>query len=321
MILLASYLPMSPGVDAFLLPKLFLIFVGVALFSNPRRAWKQRRLRLPFIALIGAALLSGLVSESPWQAVLGRQMSPTYGVVGLLAAWLCYEAGEPGWERPLLWGAGGCAAVALLQYLPGFPMPPVSGRAFGTIGSPPMMGCMLALAFPVAGLALRPFLAAAIFASASRAGSLGALAGMLWTFPAWRLPGAAAVALGAATWAGSRPMGDSMRLHTWILAWRAFLERPLLGVGPDCFHDAFLRLRGPEWPAPPSAMQDNAHCLPLNILATQGLLGAVTWGRLLWAAPATASLVAVLVYGLFEPIPFMAWCVVAYQWGAMECAG
>ncbi len=322
-IFLASFLALSPGVDVFLLPKLVAILVGVVLCLAPQA---KRRLRLPFLVLIGAALLSGLCSESPWQAVLGAQNSPTFGVLGLVVAWLCYECGQPGWEEPLLWGALGCAAVALLQYTPECPFPPLGGRAYGTIGSPVFMAGMLAVAAPVAieaSTGAIGLLFIAVGMSGSRAGMLAFLVGMCWTSltRCGRLYGTLALIAVALLVAGHRLNSDGMRIQTWIIALKAWWSAPLLGVGPDCFTDAFMRFRGSDWVAGGILVQDNAHNLVLHVLATQGLLGLAVWANLGLRAPMTASLAALLAYGMFEPIPFMAWCIIAYQWGALECAG
>jgi putative inorganic carbon (HCO3(-)) transporter len=65
------------------------------------------------------------------------------------------------------------------------------------------------------------------------------------------------------------------RWQIWEAAWKLFLDRPLLGWGPDTFQQAFGRHRPldyafVEWDTTPT----RAHNEILHVLATQGLLGA-----------------------------------------------
>src|SRR5581483_7087325 len=62
----------------------------------------------------------------------------------------------------------------------------------------------------------------------------------------------------------------------WGAAWQIFREYPLTGCGLDCFPLAFAPHRTPdywadEWGVTPT----RAHDEPLQLLATQGLLGGV----------------------------------------------
>ena len=324
LVLFGCYLPLSPGIDIFLLPKQTLIAAGAALALNfSSRERPQRRLRLAFWAVILTALASAALSASPLQSVIGAQRSSTAGVLGLVLAYLCYEAAEPGWESHLLVAAAICADMALLQPLIQFPLPPVGTRLSGFIGSPPMLGCMLALAAPVAARQRRwwvlGLLTGVVYLTGSRAALLGLAAGLGWEALSHKGRLWTALALASAAVLCVRPgANDGMRMQTWVIAWKAFCEHPLFGVGPDNFTDAFQRLRSIDWQAGAHTVQDNAHNLPLHILATQGLVGAWAWLNLGRRAKITPSLAAVLVYGLFDPTPFMAWCVVAYQAGATE---
>lgn len=74
-----------------------------------------------------------------------------------------------------------------------------------------------------------------------------------------------------------RQIGDAgSRQHIWRAAWEIFRDHPLLGSGLDTFQLAFAGKRTAaywalEWNGSPT----RAHNEALNLLATQGLLGAV----------------------------------------------
>lgn len=318
LIILGSYLAVGPGISVFDLPKMLCICLGAVLVP-----WKERtQLRTPWMLLIGAALISAAASDTPIQSFLGHQGSATLGCLGIIAAWMSYEAGcgfGKDCSKMVLRAAGLCAiiAVGLIPFLA------INNRALGTQGSPPYLACMLALAVPIAcrnrSYWICNALLAGILASGSRAGGIGAAAGIAWVVVSaeYRIFTFLAIG-GAATCLAVRAQGDGLRLAIWPIAWRAFKEHPLLGVGPDCFGDSLMRMRDSTWPANPEHVADNAHSWPLHVLATQGLLGAASWVNLGVRAPMTPSVVAVLAYGLFNPIPFSAWAVIAFMWGSNE---
>ncbi|WP_147370716.1 O-antigen ligase family protein, partial [Meiothermus taiwanensis] len=73
------------------------------------------------------------------------------------------------------------------------------------------------------------------------------------------------------------------RLEIWGVAWRAFLERPLTGIGIGGFQTYYLEH------APPNAIEPTAthvHNLFLSLLAEAGLLGLLgflgLWGAVVW---------------------------------------
>jgi O-antigen ligase len=74
--------------------------------------------------------------------------------------------------------------------------------------------------------------------------------------------------------AGSAPPGE-LRRFLWAGAWGAFLDHPFVGVGVDCLSLVFGRYRtAAAWAAEWGETPLKAHCEPLEILATRGLLGA-----------------------------------------------
>ena len=73
-----------------------------------------------------------------------------------------------------------------------------------------------------------------------------------------------------------RTIGDDPRRFLWAAAANIFLEHPLVGAGLDCFSLAFGRHRTPAgWVAEWGETPLKAHSQPLEILATEGLLGAL----------------------------------------------
>jgi O-antigen ligase len=65
-----------------------------------------------------------------------------------------------------------------------------------------------------------------------------------------------------------------LRRFLWAGAWAAFLDHPFLGVGLDCLSLVFGRYRtAAAWSAEWGETPLKAHCQPLEILATRGLLG------------------------------------------------
>ncbi|MCL2818616.1 MAG: O-antigen ligase family protein [Actinomycetia bacterium] len=67
------------------------------------------------------------------------------------------------------------------------------------------------------------------------------------------------------------------RFQIWGAAWRAIMERPLLGWGPDTFRMVFRLFQPPEYnhDAGYRSVADNAHNYPLQVAAGIGLVGAI----------------------------------------------
>ncbi len=324
-LILGSYLAVSPGGDLFMLPKLVAIFAGAFLcLWRPQRPGTLR----PYFLLWLAAMAVSAHSAQSW---IGLYRSPTAGVAGALAVWLSYEAGLTASiaDWPLITvGAAVAGLLALVQLVPACPFHGLvpNGRAIGTIGSPPFLGCMLALALPVGGAWAMPVIVLALLATRSKAAILGALVGaaVRWRVPTWVL-GLGAVAVVVAL---NRVGSDTMRLYIWAMAWKAFATHPFLGVGADNFGDAFITLRGPAWIEAGGrglSGAENGHNLILNVLATGGLLGAAARGLLAWKVwpmvryrpRLLACCASVLAYSCFNPTPFMAWAVLAYMVGSL----
>lgn len=325
LLLLGSYLAASPGGDMFMLPKLFCVFLGA--FLCLWRSWRPAQLRPWFLLWIAAMALSAQSAQS-W---LGLHRSPTVGILGAVAIWLSYEAGLCCGTRAWRWitvGAAICSLLALVQLVPACPFHGLvpNGRAIGPIGSPPYLGCMLALAAPLSVSFASPVILLALFAARSKAAIIGLFAGLAIRFriPTWAI-GIVAV---TAVLLMNRHDSDTMRIYIWGIAWKTFLTHPLLGVGADNFGDAFIAMRGPAWIEAGGmglSAAENAHNLILNILATGGLVGLAARGLLAWKCwpiirrdnRVLAAYASVLAYGMFNPIPFTAWAVLAFMLGTL----
>jgi O-antigen ligase len=175
-------------------------------------------------------------------------------------------------------------------------------RPDGNLGNANLLGALLAMAVPLAvarGLRGGRFVVAwwlgflvmlgALVASTSRSGGLGALAGCL-ALAVFSLKGRKALAGALAAFAAVglallviqvsplRLLNDDpgpARLHIWPDAIHMIAARPLTGWGEDATGLVFGQFLSGDW----SPELDRAHSGPLDIGATQGLigLGALTW--------------------------------------------
>lgn len=210
-------------------------------------------------------------------------------------------------------GAHALLQVAGKDPLLSVPLP--AGRAISTTGSPVHLGASLALLLPLAlswalpagGFrASRALPLAAIAAGLLASGSRGAWAGgaagcLLFVAVSGRLEALrtarsrwlAAGAVALLVLAGGvrlvvRPAsagGEGARVAIWGTAWRAFLEHPVLGSGPDTFEQSFRRLKPLSYLKARTSLeyQANAHNDLLQALATTGLAGAAAYAWLLAA--------------------------------------
>lgn len=118
-----------------------------------------------------------------------------------------------------------------------------------------------------------------------------------------------------------RPFGDSQRMMTWAVAARAFTERPIIGIGPDCILPYFDRLKpggmGHERAA-------DAHNDILEVAATTGMIGLIAY---LWLAgntfsvlrgPALGSMAALFLNAKFSPVELEVLVLAAVIVGAYE---
>src|SRR5262249_51890032 len=229
------------------------------------------------------------------------------------AAWI----GER--ERTTAAFVGGCAVAAVEALFQS--MTHALPRPDGNLGQPNLLGALLAMAVPLAvdrawrgsrpaarisqsirlrwdpgaraWLALAVVCGAGLAVSTSRSGWLGALAGIciLAVFAARpkRFPGVIAGAALALTIAAalvlisplrnlnSDPPG--FRLGIWRDSLSVIVERPVTGWGPDTMGLVFGRHQTADWVA--GSNIDRAHSMPLDLAATQGVLGLAVCAWLL----------------------------------------
>jgi len=128
----------------------------------------------------------------------------------------------------------------------------------------------------------------------------------------WWVFALAGVAVAAALHrSGSWVQSDVMRVAQAKAGWAVFLANPWVGCGPATF-----------LPVAPGVNQFHTHVLPLNVLATQGLLGALAWGLLgvdAWRVAGReirAVYLAAAVCSMFNPLPLSAYVIMAVLYGA-----
>jgi len=145
-------------------------------------------------------------------------------------------------------------------------------------------------------LALAGLYGLALVLSVSRSGWLGAMTGVcvlaIFTARPRQLPAitaAAALALAVAAllvlFSPLRMLNNdppSFRLGIWRDSLSVIVERPLTGWGQDTMGLVFGRHQSADWVA--GSNIDRAHSMPLDLAATQGLLGlaACTWLFCVW---------------------------------------
>jgi hypothetical protein len=234
-------------------------------------------------------------------------------------------------------------------------------RPDGNLGNANLLGALVAMAIPLAiacGLRGGRFvvawwlgvlvMAGALFASTSRSGGLGALAGCL-ALAVFALRGRAAfvgvlvsavivgVALVAILFSPLRLLNDDpgpSRLHLWPDAIRMIEARPLTGWGEDATGLVFGRYLSGDW----APQVDRAHSGPLDVAATEGLLGlaALGWVLVVWlqgawrrrfspsVAPLAAACIGYSVWVAFNfdwaPATAGFWLLAGTAWSAVRAA-
>jgi O-Antigen ligase len=208
-------------------------------------------------------------------------------------------------------------------------------RPDGNLGQADLLGALLAMAMPLAvdrarwnpwWLAAAGLCALGLVASGARSGWLGALVG-LCTFAVFRVSarrvrwalGAAVAAVAVAVAIGLLSPLRSLNHDTGsgrVGVWRDTLSvvaaRPLTGWGEDSFGVVFGRFQTGDWS--PGQSFDRAHSMPLDLAASQGLLGlaACSWffllvWRGLWRKPQVSGLAGAMA-------AYLAWSLLNFDW-------
>ena len=297
--------------------------------------------------------------------------------LGLFAgtAWLLRDNRSRSWVvAAFVFGTAVAGAEAFFQLCPALgwgrvhiPLSlvcsPVSFRPDGNLGNANLLGALIAMALPLSlagGLRGGRFviawwvgaavMAIGLIVSTSRSGGLGALAGCLalavFAFrgrkaavAAVASTGVVAAALLAIVLSPLRLLNNDpgpIRLQLWPDAVHMVAARPLTGWGQDATGLVFGRFLSADWL--PGITIDRAHSGPLDIGATQGLIGlvALSWVlltvfRSAWrwrftgrVGPLAAACVGYTVWVLFNfdwaPATGAFWLLAGTAWSGIRAA-
>src|SRR5262252_6874930 len=337
------FIPIS--VDAYILPRVSLALVTGGLIAGAGAVAGRRSLgalRWPAVAAAAAAVLAALATVAPALTLAGaygryESLPVRLAYLGLFcgAAWL----GERRRTVAAFLLGCGLASIEALYQAATHALP----RADGNLGNANLLGALLAMALLLAidralgagaparrgWLALAALLAAGLAASTSRSAWLGAVAG-LGVLAAFRVPrrrlwlagaaGLVAVAAAAALIALTplRALNDDTgeaRLGVWHDSLAVIAERPVLGWGEDAMGLVFGRRQSGDWG--PGHNFDRAHSMPLDLAATQGVIGLAacaallgTWWWAVWRrreAPGAAGFAGAAA-------AYLVWSLVNFDW-------
>ena len=360
------------AVDSYILPRAAIVIAGAGLACGLALLLPGGpglgRLRLPLIAATAAAFLAFAFSVS-WPVSLEgsytryESLPIRLAYLGLLAVPVWLLRHQTSRERVITAFVVGTSIasvqalgqeVLLLNHV-------IDYRPDGNLGNANLLGALLAMAIPLAfarGLRGGRFgvlwwlalalMAGALLATTSRSGGLGALAGGLAAI-VFMLRGRSAL-IGAALavalvgvglmliiFSPLRLLNDDpgpARLHLWPDAIRMIAARPVTGWGEDATGLVYGRFLTGDW----SPEVDRAHSGPLDIAATQGIigLGALAWVLLtlfrgLWrwrfvesVGPLAAACIGYSVWVLFNfdwvPATGAFWLLAGTAWSAVRAA-
>ena len=307
--------------DSFILPRAAIVMTGACLGLGlallvPART-RLGPLRWPLLAAAGAAVLAFATSIS-WPLSLAgsytryESLPMRLAYLGLLAstAWLVRTPRQREWLiGAFVFGTSVAALEAVQQWLGH-----AAFRPDGNLGNANLLAALVAMAVPLAvdrGLRGGWFVFAwwaAVFVlgfglvvTTSRSGLLGALAGALTVGVLEVRPrrwAAAAASAGAISMAGAlaflllgplRTLNDdpaSLRFSLWRDALRMIAARPLTGWGEDTTGLVFGHYLSQDYAS--LVTFDRVHDGPLDVAATQGLVGLIALGAVLAVLAAAA---------------------------------
>jgi O-antigen ligase len=360
------------AVDSYILPRVAIVIAGAGLGAGLALLLPGSPglgpLRWPLIAAAAAALLAFAFSAS-WPLSLAgsytryESLPIRLSYLGLLAApvWLLREPRSR--DRVISAFAIGTSIASvqalgqqllLMTHL-------IDYRPDGNLGNANLLGALLAMAIPLAvARALRGgrfilawcagalLMVAALLVTTSRSGGLGALAGCLG-LAVFQLTGkralvgtlvavaVTAVALLLILFSPLRLLNDDpgpARLHLWPDAIHMIAARPITGWGEDATGLVYGRFLTGNW----APQVDRAHSGPLDVAATQGLLGlaALTWVLVTFlrgalrrrftgsVAPLAAACIGYSIWVLFNfdwaPATGAFWLLAGTAWSEVRAA-
>ena len=358
-------------IDQFILPRASLVIAGACLGAGLALLTPGRpslgRLRWPLVAAVAAAAVAFAFSVSPATSFAGSYLRyesfPVrlgYLALAAVPVWLLRD--DRSRDRVVaafVLGTSIASLEALQQLVTSAPF-----RPDGNVGNAGILAALITMAVPLAiARALRGglfvvawwlsvvALAAGLYASTSRAGGLGVLAGCL-TLIVLRLQGRkalvaaagaaclVALALIAIVLSPLRALnGDPgpARIHLWSDALGMLLARPLTGWGEDSTGIALGKFLTGQW-AGPYVTFDRVHNGVLDIAVTQGVLGLAALGVVIgvvahgaWryrhhdsVGPLAAACVAYTVWVIFNfdwaPATGAFWLLLGTCWSAVRAA-
>jgi hypothetical protein len=279
-------------------------------------------------------VLAAVLSVAPNLSLIGDYSRYESLPVRLAYLGIFFGAAWIGDRRRLVaWFLVGCAVAsceALFQWATG-----ALARPDGNLGQADLLGALLAMAIPLAvdrarwnpwWLAVGGLCVPGLVVSGARSGWLGALVG-LCTLAVFRVSarrvrwalGAAVAAVALAVAIGLlSPLRSlnhdtgSGRVGVWGDTLSVVAARPLTGWGEDSFGVVFGRFQTGDWS--PGQSFDRAHSMPLDLAASQGLLGlaACSWffllvWRGLWRQPQVSGLAGAMA-------AYLAWSLLNFDW-------
>jgi O-antigen ligase len=357
--------------DSFILPRASIVIAGACLGAGLALLASGGpglgRLRWPLTAAAAAAILAFVFSISWPLSFAGsytryESLPVRLAYLGLLAAavWLLREKRHREWVvTAFVFGTAVACLEALVQWAGHVPY-----RPDGNLGNANLLGALIAMAFPlaiargwrggrfvVAWWFAVAVMAGGLVATTSRSGGLGALAGcfaLVVFFLRGRMAAGAAIAsvavIGAALvlimvsplhFLNDDP--GPLRIHLWQDGLRMISARPLTGWGEDVTGLAFGQFLSGDWS--PGVTFDRIHSGPLDLAATQGLLGLATIGWILvvllrgaWRArfagdvgALAAACIGYTVWVLFNfdwaPATGAFWLLAGTAWSSVRTAG
>jgi O-antigen ligase len=335
--------------DSFILPRASIVIAGACLGAGLAlivpRVTPLETLRLPLAAAGAAALLAFAFSISWPLSFAGaytryESLPVRLGYLGLfaVAVWLLKDKRPRSWVVPaFVFGTSVACVEAIWQWAGHAPF-----RPDGNLGNANLLAALVAMAFPLAisrGLRGGLFVVAwwigvavltgGLLTTTSRSGGLGVLAGCLGLV-VFALRGRLAVGavIGASAVFGAALvlimvsplhfLNDdpaSLRFHLWQDAARMIGARPLTGWGQDATGLVFGRYLSGDWS--PGVTFDRIHSGPLDLAATQGLIGLAALGWVLlivlrraWRWRAAGDVAALAAAG----VAYSVWVVFNFDW-------
>ena len=201
-----------------------------------------------------------------------------------------------------------------------------SHRTSGVMGNPIWSSCLMVLGLPYMSPILYPIVLIGISTTKTRSAYAALAALICWDCRGGLMKRKAFVIILAiaSIMALIGGVSDVERLALTRLSLTAFLAHPLVGWGPGTGAIWVLSLRDSGFEsmmASVHTIEVHSHNLITNIMATQGILGLLSWGALFFFGFRVASdrtrgsMIAMLAFSMFNPLPQMAYIIIALSCG------